>query len=115
METKVAETRNTENVTVSRVEYELFQAQSERISALEKQVELLTEALRLSVSVKSSGIFRGRARHEIMDPSLTESGRDLEVRHGIQFAESKRSPTGSIMGGTNNGMPRQRQERPCVV
>ena len=67
------------------------------------------------VNVKSSGVFRGRARHEIMVPSLTESVRDLEVRHGIQFAESKHSPTGSIMGGTNSGMPRQRQECPCVV
>ena len=41
METKAAETRNTESVTVSRAEYEQYQAQSERISALEKQVELL--------------------------------------------------------------------------
>ena len=48
METKITETRSAETVTISRAEYELFQAQSERISALEKQVELLTEALRLS-------------------------------------------------------------------
>ena len=37
-----------ETVTISRAEYEQFRAQGERISALEKQVELLTEALRLS-------------------------------------------------------------------
>ena len=43
------ETRNAETVTVPRAEYKLFQTQSERISALEKQVELLTEALRLLV------------------------------------------------------------------
>ena len=35
-------------VTISRAEYERFQAQSERISALEKQVEQLMEAIRLS-------------------------------------------------------------------
>lgn len=35
-------------VTISRAEYERFQAQSERISALEKQVEQLMEVLRLS-------------------------------------------------------------------
>ena len=34
------------------------------------------------VSVKSSGVFRGRARHEIMAPRLTESVRDLEVCYG---------------------------------
>ena len=41
-------TNSTETVTVSRAEYERFQAQSERISALEKQVEQLMEAIRLS-------------------------------------------------------------------
>ena len=45
METKAAETRNGETVTISRAEYEQMQG---RISALEKQIELLTEALRLS-------------------------------------------------------------------
>ena len=39
---------NTDMVTISRAEYERFQAQGERISALEKQVELLMEAIRLS-------------------------------------------------------------------
>lgn len=39
---------NTEMVTISRGEYEEFQAQRERISALEKQVEQLMEAIRLS-------------------------------------------------------------------
>ena len=45
---KAAETGNAGTVTIPRAEYELLQAQSERISALEKQVELLTQALRLS-------------------------------------------------------------------
>ena len=48
METKLAETRNAETVTISRAEYEQLQTQIARISSLEKQVELLTEALRLS-------------------------------------------------------------------
>ena len=48
METKVAETRNTETVTISRAEYEQIQTQIARIPSLEKQIELLTEALRLS-------------------------------------------------------------------
>lgn len=37
-----------EMVTISRAEYEEFQGQKERISALEQQVALLTEAIRLS-------------------------------------------------------------------
>ena len=66
METKAAETRNTEAVTVSRAEYELYQAQSERISALEKQVELLTDALRLSRH-KRFGAASERASEDVMD------------------------------------------------
>ena len=50
-----------------------------------------------------------------MAPSLTESVRDLEVRHGIQFAESKRSTAGPIVGGADSGVPRQRHESACVV
>lgn len=41
-------TSSGETVTISRAEYEQLRAQGERISALEKQVELLTEAVRLS-------------------------------------------------------------------
>lgn len=41
-------TSNAETVTISRAEYEEFQAQRERISALEKQVEILMEAIRLA-------------------------------------------------------------------
>ena len=39
---------NEEKVSISRAEYEEFQAQREKISELEKQVELLMEAIRLS-------------------------------------------------------------------
>ena len=66
MKTKAAETRNTQAVTVSRAEYELYQAQSKRISALEKQIELLTEALRLSRH-KRFGAASERASGEVMD------------------------------------------------
>ena len=52
MKMKAAETRNAETVTMPRAEYEQLQgqvsAQEKYISVLEKQVELLTEALRLS-------------------------------------------------------------------
>ncbi len=41
-------TSNAETVTISRAEYEKFQAQRKRISALEKQVEILMEAIRLA-------------------------------------------------------------------
>lgn len=52
------QTSNTEMVSISRAEYERFQAQGERISALEKQVEQLMEAIRLSrkVTVKANGV-----------------------------------------------------------
>ena len=50
-----------------------------------------------------------------MQPSLTESGRDVEVCYGRKFADIKRSPAGSGMGGTDCRMPQQRQECACVV
>ncbi len=39
---------NPETVTISRAEYEKFQAQSKRISELESRVDVLMEALRLA-------------------------------------------------------------------
>ena len=66
METKAAETRNAGTVTIPCAECELLQAQSERISALEKQVELLTQALRLSRH-KRFGASSERASEEVMD------------------------------------------------
>ena len=66
METKAAETRNAGTVTIPCAEYELLQAQSKRISALEKEVELLTEALRLSRH-KRFGAASERASEEVMD------------------------------------------------
>ena len=46
--TDISAASNAETVTVSRAEYEEFQAQRERISALEKHIEVLMEALRLA-------------------------------------------------------------------
>ena len=63
METKATETRNTETVTISCAEYEQFQM---RISSLEKQVELLTEALRLSRQ-KRFGASSEQASEDVMD------------------------------------------------
>lgn len=45
---KNLDTSNAEMITISRAEYEQLQAQSERVSALEKQVETLMEAIRLA-------------------------------------------------------------------
>lgn len=42
------QTSNAEMVTISRAEYEKFQAQSQRISELEQQVAVLMEAIRLA-------------------------------------------------------------------
>ena len=42
------QTSNTEMVSITHAEYEKFQAQGARISALEKQIDLLVEAVRLS-------------------------------------------------------------------
>ena len=46
--TELYGTSNTELVTISRAEYEELQAQSQRVSALEKHVDILLEALRLA-------------------------------------------------------------------
>ena len=46
--TKEMQTSNAEMVTISRAEYEEFQAQRQKISELESRVDLLMEALRLA-------------------------------------------------------------------
>ena len=46
--TERTKTSNAEMVTISRAEYEEFQAQRKKISELESRVELLMEALRLA-------------------------------------------------------------------
>ncbi len=71
--TEMNETSNTEMVTISRAEYENYQAQEAHISAqderivkLEQQVSVLTEALRLSRH-KQFGASSEKSREEIMD------------------------------------------------
>ena len=64
--TELYGTSNTELVTISRAEYEELQAQSHRVSALEKHVDILLEALRLARH-KQFG-----ASSEKCDETLTE-------------------------------------------
>ena len=59
-------TGSEEMVTISRAEYEEFQGQKERISALEQQVALLTEAIRLSRQ-KRFGASSERTSEEAME------------------------------------------------
>ena len=49
---------NEEMVTISRAEYEELQAQSERLSELEKQNELLLEAIRLTRQKQFARLLR---------------------------------------------------------
>ena len=57
---------NAGSVTIPRAEYEQYQAQGERISALEKQIEFLTEALRLSRQ-KRFGASSERSSEDAME------------------------------------------------
>ena len=59
-------TSNAGTITIPYAEYERFQAQGERISALEKQIDLLTEALRLSRQ-KRFGAASERSSEDAME------------------------------------------------
>ncbi len=59
-------TGSEEMVTISRAEYEEFQGQRERISALEQQIALLTEAIRLSRQ-KRFGASSERSSEDTME------------------------------------------------
>ena len=74
--TDILDTSNAETVTVSRAEYEEFQAQRERISALEKQIEVLMEALRL-------------ARHKQFGASSEKSEEPLAEQLSFLFNEAE--------------------------
>ena len=65
-----------ETVAIPRAEYEEFQAQRERISALEKQVEVLMEALRL-------------ARHKQFSASSEKSEEPLVEQLSFLFNEAE--------------------------
>lgn len=74
--TQAQKTKDNETVTISREEYEKFQAQSERISKLEKQVEVLMEALRL-------------ARHKQFGASSEKSEEPLMEQLSFLFNEAE--------------------------
>ena len=57
---------NAEMVTISRAEYEEFQAQRKKISELESRVELLMEALRLA-SHKQFGASSEKSEDTLME------------------------------------------------
>lgn len=70
------QTNNNEIVTISRKEYEAFQAQSKRISELESHVEVLMEALRL-------------ARHKQYGASSEKSKDNLSEQLSFLFNEAE--------------------------
>lgn len=69
-------TGTAETVSISRAEYEEFQGQKERISALEQQIELLTEAIRLS-------------RHKRFGASSEQSSDDAIEQMSLLFNEAE--------------------------
>ena len=74
--TELYGTSNTELVTISRAEYEELQAQSQRVSALEKHVDILLEALRL-------------ARHKQFGASSEKSDEMLTEQLSFLFNEAE--------------------------
>ena len=74
--TEIAETSNAEMVTISRAEYEKFQAQRKKISELESRVDLLMEALRL-------------ARHKQFGASSEKSEDTLTEQLSFLFNEAE--------------------------
>lgn len=76
------QTSSAEMVTISRAEYEKLQAQSERVSELEKHVDVLMEALRLARH-KRFGASSEKSDEPLMEP-LSFLFNEAEV-----FAETK--------------------------
>ena len=70
------QTRNPDTVTISRSEYEEFQAQRKKISELESRVDMLMEALRL-------------ARHKQFDASSEKSEDTLVAQLSFLFNEAE--------------------------
>ena len=80
-------TSNAGTVTIPRAEYEQLQAQGERISVLEKQVELLTEALRLSRQ-KRFGASSERTSEDAMEQlSLLFNEAEVYADQGAKEAD----------------------------
>ena len=74
--TEITEASNAEMVTISRAEYEEFQAQRRKISELESRLDLLMEALRL-------------ARHKQFGASSEKSEDTLEEQLSFLFNEAE--------------------------
>ena len=74
--TELNQTSNTEMVTISRAEYEEFQAQRKKISELESRVDVLLEALRL-------------ARHKQFGASSEQSEETLTEQLSFLFNEAE--------------------------
>ena len=64
--TELNETSNAEMVTISRAEYEEFQAQRKKISELESRVDVLMEALRLARQ-KQLGVASDKSEEPLME------------------------------------------------
>ena len=88
-------TSNTELVTISRAEYEELQAQSHRVSALEKHVDILLEALRLARH-KQFG-----ASSEKCDETLTEQLSFL-FNEAEVFAQPKKEEVTAVAAHTRH-------------
>ena len=74
--TETNETSNQEMVTISRAEYEKLQAQGQRISELEKHVDILMDALRL-------------AGHQRFGPSSEKSNEEIMDQLSFLFNEAE--------------------------
>ena len=74
--TEISQTSNAEMVTISRAEYEEFQAQRKKISELESRVDVLMEALRL-------------ARHKQFGASSEKSEDSLMEQLSFLFNEAE--------------------------
>ncbi len=85
--TDINQEKTREMITISREEYETLQAQNERVTALEKQLELLTEALRLAKH-KEFG-KSSEKRNEELSEQLTFLFNEVEVIADIKTAENE--------------------------
>ncbi len=83
--TENVQVNNAEMVTISRAEYERFQAQSKRISELESRVDMLMEALRLARH-KRFGASSEKSEEPLME-QLSFLFNEAEV-----FSEEKEEP-----------------------
>lgn len=71
------QTSNAEMVTISRAEYEEFQAQRKKISELESRVDLLMEALRLARHKQF-----GASSEKSEDTLMEQLAKALHLVHG---------------------------------